>query len=231
MLFYVYILQHETAVFEYVYSLEKKHLYRIHYKYGGLIIHSKKVPLMFGEIRSFEHSINGNPDSKVHVAHMGHTWVLSAPCGPHVGPKNLAIRVHIFYRFPASIAFASPSSALRMALSRSSSQHQRTQHEPLLGFDLSTVLNSTAAHTIPVAAMRTIPRANNAITTFRAPFNLSSRNESPRSTLHVKKIRTAIPNMCHTRRQHGPSTRVESTDTPSSASSSTSTDSKSALVI
>ena len=24
---------------------------------------------------------------------MGHTWVLSAPDGPHVGPMNLAIRV------------------------------------------------------------------------------------------------------------------------------------------
>ena len=33
------------------------------------------------------------PDSKVHVAHMGPTWVLSAPGRPHVGPTNLAIRV------------------------------------------------------------------------------------------------------------------------------------------
>ena len=33
------------------------------------------------------------PDSKVHVAHMGPTWVLSAPGGPHVGPMKLAIRV------------------------------------------------------------------------------------------------------------------------------------------
>ena len=32
------------------------------------------------------------PDSKVHVANMGPTWVLSAPGGPHVGPMNLAIR-------------------------------------------------------------------------------------------------------------------------------------------
>ena len=31
------------------------------------------------------------PDSKVHGANMGPTWVLSAPCGPHVGPMNLAI--------------------------------------------------------------------------------------------------------------------------------------------
>ena len=33
------------------------------------------------------------PDSKVHGANMGSTWVLSAPDGPHVGPMNLAIRV------------------------------------------------------------------------------------------------------------------------------------------
>ena len=32
------------------------------------------------------------PDSKVHWANMGPTWVLSAPDGPHVGPMNLAIR-------------------------------------------------------------------------------------------------------------------------------------------
>ena len=33
-----------------------------------------------------------NPDSKVHGANMGPTWVLPAPDGPHVGPMNLAIR-------------------------------------------------------------------------------------------------------------------------------------------
>ena len=31
------------------------------------------------------------PDSKVHVAHIGPTWVLSTPGRPHVGPMNLAI--------------------------------------------------------------------------------------------------------------------------------------------
>ena len=39
------------------------------------------------------------PDSKVHGANMGPTWVLSAPDGSHVGPMNLAIRdgcVHLF---------------------------------------------------------------------------------------------------------------------------------------
>ena len=32
------------------------------------------------------------PDSKVHWANMGSTWVLSAPGGPQVGPINFAIR-------------------------------------------------------------------------------------------------------------------------------------------
>ena len=35
---------------------------------------------------------NKIPDSKVHGANMGPTWVLSAPDGPGVGPMNLAIR-------------------------------------------------------------------------------------------------------------------------------------------
>ena len=35
--------------------------------------------------------LNGTPpDSKVHGANMGPTWVLSSPGGPHVGPMNLA---------------------------------------------------------------------------------------------------------------------------------------------
>ena len=33
------------------------------------------------------------PDSKVHRANIGPTWVLSAPDRPHVGPMNLALRV------------------------------------------------------------------------------------------------------------------------------------------
>ena len=37
--------------------------------------------------------MNGYPDSKVHGANMGPTWVLSAPDGPYVGPMYLAIRL------------------------------------------------------------------------------------------------------------------------------------------
>ena len=39
--------------------------------------------------------VDGFPDSKVHGANMGPTWVLSAPRGPHVGPITLVIRVSI----------------------------------------------------------------------------------------------------------------------------------------
>ena len=40
--------------------------------------------------------LKGNvPVSKIHVAHMGPTWDLSASGGPHVGPMNLAIRGNI----------------------------------------------------------------------------------------------------------------------------------------
>ena len=53
------------------------------------------------------------PDSKVHGANMGPTWVLSAPDGPHVGPMNLVIRdgltkdgqmdKHYFCRFRSAL--------------------------------------------------------------------------------------------------------------------------------
>ena len=45
---------------------------------------------------NFEFALWTNPDSKVHVANMGPTWVLSAPDGPHVGPMNFAIREVIY---------------------------------------------------------------------------------------------------------------------------------------
>ena len=36
---------------------------------------------------------NDVPDNKVHGANMGHTWVVSVPGWPHVGPINIAIKV------------------------------------------------------------------------------------------------------------------------------------------
>ena len=41
--------------------------------------------------------LHGNPDSKVHGAYMGPTWVLSAQDGPNVGPLNRVIREPVFY--------------------------------------------------------------------------------------------------------------------------------------
>ena len=40
------------------------------------------------------YTIDISPDSKVHGANMGPTWVLSAPDGSPVGPANLAIWVN-----------------------------------------------------------------------------------------------------------------------------------------
>ena len=44
-------------------------------------------------LAAFCRQSDGFPDSKIHGANMGPTWVLSAPGGPHVGPMNLAIWV------------------------------------------------------------------------------------------------------------------------------------------
>ena len=64
--------------------------------------------------RQFSHksrkSINGktNPDSKVHGANRGPTWVLSVRDGPHVGPMYLAIRegmLHWLKRLPHFSAY------------------------------------------------------------------------------------------------------------------------------
>ena len=43
-------------------------------------------------LKSYSDIVN-SLDSNVHVAHVGPTWVLSAPGGPHVGHMNIAIRV------------------------------------------------------------------------------------------------------------------------------------------
>ena len=45
-----------------------------------------------GFLWGLRHRRRRNPDSKVDGANMGSSWVLSAPCGPHIGPINLAIK-------------------------------------------------------------------------------------------------------------------------------------------
>ena len=37
-------------------------------------------------------NLENTPDSEVHGANMGSTWVLAVLDGPHVGPMNLAMR-------------------------------------------------------------------------------------------------------------------------------------------
>ena len=56
------------------------------YKMSAILLKPQYVE---GETRICSINI---PDSKVHVANMEPTWVLSAPGRPHVGPINLAIR-------------------------------------------------------------------------------------------------------------------------------------------
>ena len=48
--------------------------------------------LLVMKIGKFKSGVIRIPDSKVHGANMGPTWVLSSPDGPHVDPMNLAIR-------------------------------------------------------------------------------------------------------------------------------------------
>ena len=44
----------------------------------------------FWNMFNFQNMDYYHPDSKVHGANMGPTWVLSSPGGPHVGPTNLS---------------------------------------------------------------------------------------------------------------------------------------------
>ena len=51
----------------------------------------QRGPLKF-HTKYLAHTLRYIPDSEVHGANIGPTWVLSAPAGPHVDPMNLAIR-------------------------------------------------------------------------------------------------------------------------------------------
>ena len=59
----------------------------------SLVTKSAKMPSTVLDIHVLV-LVEGNPDSKIHGANMGPTWVLSAPGRPHVGPMNLANRVY-----------------------------------------------------------------------------------------------------------------------------------------
>ena len=76
-------------------------------------------------------SYNDRPDSKVHGANMGPTWVLSAPDGHHDGPTNLAIRAVCHGRL-------SPDMISHIDVSRK--RPQKVTHVPLTSIDRSMVV-------------------------------------------------------------------------------------------
>ena len=60
------------------------------------------------------HHIEAVPDSKVHGANMGPTWVLSAQDGLHVGPMNLAIRGRSAFTCPGASSVGICAGAYRL---------------------------------------------------------------------------------------------------------------------
>ena len=58
---------------------------------GTIFVRTPESPLRWSFLLRLPHA-SVDPDSKFHVAHMGPTWVLSAPGGPHISPMKLAIR-------------------------------------------------------------------------------------------------------------------------------------------
>ena len=61
------------------------------------------------------------PDSKIHGANMGPTWVPSDPDGPHVGPMNLAIR---------DVYEVGKKNSLTLGLSMIQNSFSRIRHSP-----------------------------------------------------------------------------------------------------
>ena len=55
-------------------------------------VHPFHILVLYVYMVSYFFAYSATSDSKVHGANMGPTWVLSVPDGPHVGPRNLAIR-------------------------------------------------------------------------------------------------------------------------------------------
>ena len=53
-------------------------------------------------------TLHPSPDSKIHGANIGPTWVLPAPGGPHVGPKNLAVRESFCLQVPSLMGLSGP---------------------------------------------------------------------------------------------------------------------------
>ena len=83
---------------------------------------------------------NHYPDSKVHGASMGPTWVLSAPDGPHVGPMNFAIRVTVATNSP-KFSHSGPTFCLTACLPQAVWQYPSNQRGKSCHNSLEWLLN------------------------------------------------------------------------------------------
>ena len=91
-------LQHLNKILIYVIRYVSKYWQAVDNMIKTIVLCATTICLFSPHLIEFikvdwTHSIKNDviPDSKVHVAHMGPTWFLSAPGGPHVGPINLPI--------------------------------------------------------------------------------------------------------------------------------------------
>ena len=105
------------------------------------IYHSYQIATEFGMHRMTIHIVTYScfdcPGNKVHGVNMGPTWVLSAPDGPHVGPKNLAIRMYITH-----VIFVIISDRNLINLSDGSSFCQCSLNDAVLRVDEGQITNT-----------------------------------------------------------------------------------------
>ena len=87
--------------------------------------------------------VQNRPNSKVHGANMGPTWVLSAPGGPHVGPMNLAIRA-------LSLQFRSVSLLMYRCLWKRFTHTHTQPHNHNHNHTTTTTHTITHTHTTPL---------------------------------------------------------------------------------
>ena len=88
-----------------------------------------------------------NPDSKVHGANMGPTWVPLAPDGPHVGSINLAIKeMHDFIKSSLSVAFKSPDSKPEYFMYARPQQICTTKNHVLINCSEDNFVNNEKHH-------------------------------------------------------------------------------------
>ena len=79
------------------------------------------------------------PDSKVHGANMGPTWVLSAPDGPHDVPMNLALRGYLNQCWPRCPMTYHKALLEHNGLNQSSEKTLSTFHIPGFYFPLGPI--------------------------------------------------------------------------------------------